>query len=108
MSLLDDDLFIDNNLFKPIDLDDIDQIYDSWKETEDTTMRLRRRSEIRNKMVESIGKLNNDIKRVNESSEKYNNYVKSKKQETNNCYFLGLKIITIAGANLAVYYYFFS
>ena len=107
MSLLDDDLFIEDNRFKPIDLDDIDKVYDSWRETEDTTMRLRRRGEIRDKMIKSIGKLNNDIQKVNECSEKYNNYVKLKKQENNNCYFWGLKIIAITGVNLCLYYYFF-
>ena len=107
MSLLDDDLFIEDNRFKPIDLNDIDRVYDAWKETEDTTMRLRRRSEIRDKMIQSIGKLNNDIQKVNECSEKYNNYVKLKKQENNNCYLWGLKIITITGVNLMLYYYFF-
>lgn len=106
MSLLDDDLYLENNRFRPIDLDDIDRVYDSWKETEDNSMRLRRRGEICNKVVNSIGQLNSDIKKVSECDKLLKLELNDNKNR-DKCYFLGFKLILVFGGNLAAYYYFF-
>ena len=116
MSLLDSDenlnyiltqnsINISDNISDNIgDTTEIDSIYESWQQTENEFLQLRRRNNIRNRMVTSLTKLNQDMKTIAECEGKFS----KRNKYCNYSYFNGLKLIGIVSANLAVYYFIFS
>jgi hypothetical protein len=102
MSLLDAEDYDPGRIVLP-DFEEIDEVYNSWHKTEGEFMELRRRNEVRNRMVTSLEKLNRDMKIITACENGF-----SKRRNTiNNCYFNGLKIVTFVSANLVAYYWFF-
>jgi hypothetical protein len=102
MSLLDAEEYNTGKIVLP-DFEEIDEVYNSWHKTEGEFMELRRRNEVRNRMVNSLEKLNRDMKIISACE----NGFSKRKNTINNCYFNGLKIVLIISANLTAYYLLF-